>query len=101
VVSIEVPDTAPRPRDLALNAASPTPARGELTILFSLPGSGPASLVLFDAGGRRLLAREVGSLGPGDHAMVLGDASTLRPGVYLVRLSQNGAERSMRVVFVR
>jgi len=99
---VEIPDhgTGPSPRELALHSAAPSPARGEVTVLFTLPGDEPASLEVFDVRGRRLLARQVGGMGPGDHALVLADDTALSPGIYLVRLSQGGRSLSMRVALV-
>jgi hypothetical protein len=73
----------------ALEGVRPNPAvGGDLTVFFSLPGSGAARLELLDVSGRRMAAREVGSLGPGPHSMNLASSATLAPGIYLVRLTQ-------------
>ena len=61
---------------------------GLLTVTFSLRSSTAAQLELLDVGGRRAAAREVGSLGPGQHRVRLGEDCPLPPGVYFVRLSQ-------------
>lgn len=86
----------------ALEGARPNPATGgDLNVWFSLPGAAPARLELLDVGGRKLAAREVGGLGPGRHAVNLGQGLGLAPGIYLVRLSQAGTERVSRVAVIR
>ncbi len=94
------PPRLPRP-DLALRGARPNPADRGLTVMFTLAGADQATLELFDPVGRRVMSRDVGSLGPGDHAVALGDVSVLRPGLYLIRLSQGGRSRSVRATVIR
>ncbi len=54
---------------LELEGARPNPAvAGQLTVAFTLPNAEPARLELIDVSGRRLAARDVGSLGPGRHS---------------------------------
>ena len=60
-VSVEVPRTA----RLALAGMLPNPGGREAAVRFQLPRAAPARLELLDIAGRRLLRREVGSLGPG------------------------------------
>jgi xanthine dehydrogenase molybdenum-binding subunit len=48
--------------------------------------------------GRRVVEREVGSLGPGRHVVDLAAGHTLAPGLYLVRLVQGLHVRVARVV---
>jgi hypothetical protein len=98
---LTIPVTASVPQDQLLQVASPAPPRRELTVLFALPSREPAVLEVFDVRGRRLLGRDVGGLGPGDHALVLADVSVLTPGFYLVRLSQNGQSRTARAILMR
>ena len=80
----------------ALEGVRPNPARGgHLAVTFTLPTPAPARLELVDVGGRRVVSRAVGSMGAGRHAVEL--ATGLRPGVYLVRLTQGAAVRVVRV----
>jgi hypothetical protein len=75
----------------ALRGAYPNPAdRSRLAIAFSLASHERATLELFDAGGRRIVAREVGGLGPGSHIVNLAEGRTLATGLYAVRLRQAG-----------
>ena len=57
-------------------------------------------LELLDLSGRRLLAREVGSLGAGRHTMNLAEGRGVAPGVYWVRLAQGANARGTRVVVI-
>jgi len=91
----------PAPPRLALKGARPNPARGGLTVSFSLDGRDPARLELFDLAGRRVRALEVGGLGPGPHRVDLAGGAPLGAGVYLVRLTQAGRSESVRAVVLR
>lgn len=90
---------APPRTALALSGAQPNPARGgRLDVRFSLPDAAPARLELYDISGRRVAARDVGALGAGPHAVDLGEGVHVAPGLYLVRLTRDGEQRSARVV---
>jgi hypothetical protein len=52
-----------------------------------------------DIAGRRVVARDVGSLGMGQHAVDISEGTRLIPGLYFVRLTQ-GADRCVRRVVV-
>lgn len=93
---VEVP-VAP---GLALATRS-NPALGFVTVAFSLGDATPARLELFDLAGRRIVAREVGSLGAGSHVMTLGNGRALAAGQYLVRLSQGARSLTARGVILR
>jgi hypothetical protein len=80
----------------------PNPSDGPVSVTFSLPGSAPATLELFDVAGRRLAERAVGGLGAGTHQLRLDtDRVRLAAGLYLVRLRQSGRERVARAVIAR
>jgi hypothetical protein len=82
----------------ALDGARPNPAvGGQLSVQFVLPVATLARLELFDVTGRRVAVREVGSLGPGRHAVNLTEAQHAAPGIYLVRLSQGSNAQTVRV----
>jgi hypothetical protein len=83
---------------VAIHGLSPNPGRGPWRVDFSLADAHPARLDLLDVSGRRILSREVGSLGPGRHQIEV--AGGVRSGVYLVRLRQGGETRSMRAVML-
>jgi hypothetical protein len=95
IASVTIPG-----RTLALAGARPNPApRGECALRFTLPDAAPATLEIFEVGGRRVFSRAVGSLGPGDHVLSLGPAR-LAPGLYLARLVRGGEQRRARIVVV-
>ena len=86
----------------ALAGVRPNPSHGErLSVAFTLPTAAPARLELLDVSGRRVLAREVGSLGAGPHAVDLGQGTRLAPGLYLVRLTQGANTRVARVAVLQ
>ena len=86
----------------ALEAVRPNPTRGEdLTVQFVLSAQLPARLELFDVAGRRVAAREVGSLGPGRHTVNLARGTRLAPGWYEIRLSQGAEMRSTKAAVLR
>jgi len=98
-VEVAAPSTAVgvnEPADaLALRATGPQPSRGRLRIEFAL-GEGPARLELLDVTGRRVASPDLGALGPGWHALALGEG--LHSGVYFARLAQGGRVRTMKAV---
>ena len=88
----------PKPA-LSLSAPAPNPLRGSsLTLHFAAP-AGPARLDLFDAAGRRVLARMFYSSG-GAQALSLDGVTALAPGVYTLRLAAAGHVASQRLVRV-
>jgi hypothetical protein len=93
----------PDPGDvrLALLGTRPNPAVGEFQVAFSLPGTGPAQLEIYDVRGRRCLSREVGSLGPGLHALPLEGSASLQPGVYYAKLRRGDESHVARIVLIR
>jgi len=87
--------------ELALMGPRPNPARaGRFTVSFALPSGVPAKLELMDIGGRRVRSREVGGFGPGLHAIDLSVGEPLPAGIYLLRLTQGSAARSMRMTLL-
>lgn len=86
---------------LALGGVRPNPATGPVTIAFSLASRGPAQLECIDVSGRLALRREVGDMGPGEHLLRIADSDRLPPGIYFVRLSQEGTSVTTRAAIVR
>ena len=88
--------------EFRLDGVYPNPAApARLAIAFSLPSGERARLELFDAGGRRIVYREVGSLGPGAHRLNLAENHRLAAGVYAVRLTQGGNSRTLKATVSR
>ena len=84
-----------------LEGVRPNPSRGTgLHVTFALPTGGTARLELLDAGGRRVVSREVGSLGPGRHTVDLAEWHRIAPGLYWIRLSQGANRREARVAVI-
>ena len=86
---------------LAFEGASPNPATRELHVAFTLPVRAAATLDLIDIAGRRVLRRDVGALGPGRLAVDLGLADEVRPGLYFLRLGQEGRVVDARIAVIR
>jgi hypothetical protein len=99
VATTDAPDGAPPA--FALEGIRPNPSfGGRLSVTLTLPVSAPARLELLDVSGRQVAAREVGELGAGRHAVDLIGGRRLKPGLYLVRLTQGTNARVTRVAVV-
>ncbi len=94
--SMEIPSSM-----FGLEGTRPNPARGSMHIAFTLPDASPATLELFDLGGRRLAVRQVGVLGRGRHELQLDETSEVPAGVYLIRLTRRADSRCVRVCMIR
>jgi hypothetical protein len=99
-VTIVVPRTGPD-ASFALANAGANPSASGLTVTISLPDAAPARLEVHDVAGRRVVSREVGGLGAGRHTVEMGEARSLSPGLYLVRLVRGAEFRATRVAVVR
>ena len=91
----------PRTLVFSLEGLRPNPAAGDLIVAFTLPSASPATLELLDVSGRRLLSREVGALGAGHHRLRLDEGLSLAPGIYWLRLTQDGRSHLVRGVALR
>jgi hypothetical protein len=81
-----------------IQSAGPNPAmHGRLIVRFALSSAAPARLTVLDVSGRRVMSREVGSLGAGQHEGDLMAGGKLRPGLYFVRLEQARDVQTIRV----
>jgi len=98
---VTVHPEGPQHQRLDLEGARPNPARGIVRAAFTLPDARPAALELFDIAGRRVLSRDVGSLGAGSHMLGLRPAAPLVPGLYLLRLRTADHALSRRVIVTR
>jgi hypothetical protein len=86
---------------LSLAGFVPNPAHGIPTVEFVLPSRDRARLELFDLQGRRVLARDVGHLGPGRVALAMDGVEPLRPGVYVLTLAQRDQTTSKKGAIIR
>jgi hypothetical protein len=85
---------------LALYGAIPNPSRG-LAVSLSLPDGAPASLAVYDVGGRVVRTQSLKTLAPGRHVVTIAVPGTLAPGVYLVHLTQGDRRLMVRAAVVR
>jgi hypothetical protein len=53
-----------------------------------------------DVSGRRILGRDVGSLGAGRHRVNLAEGRRVAPGLYWVRLTQGNDRRQTRLTVI-
>lgn len=88
----------PAALELALHGFAPNPSPARASVAFTLAIEGAAQLEVFDVGGRRVHAREVGSLGVGRHVVRLDERGGLPPGLYLLRLTTPGRTVTTRGV---
>jgi hypothetical protein len=90
------------PGNLAIRRAYPTPARGDITLEFSLAESAPVGFAVHDLLGRRIRTLSPGALPAGIHSVRwdgLTDAGTAAgAGIYFVALRTARAEAVTRVV---
>ena len=94
------PGRAPGPR-IALHGARPNPSLSGLSAAFTLPDAAATRLEVTDLAGRRIVARDVGGLGPGEHVVDLAEGRSLPPGVYLLRLTRGDESVTARAVVIR
>jgi hypothetical protein len=84
------------------NFPNPFSTRTELNI--GVPADGDASVELYDVGGRRVLARDLGRLERGWRKVpldaVTADGTQIANGVYLCRLRMNGATVTRKIAIV-
>jgi hypothetical protein len=86
---------------LAIRGLWPTATRGQIPIEFALGDGSAARLELLDVAGRALASQQVGTFGPGRHALDLSPGRALTPGIYFLRLTQAGREARARVAVLR
>lgn len=87
-------------RTLALGAPTPNPTRGSLRVPVTLDASGDAEVAVYDALGRRVAVLSDGPLAAGAHDFSM-DASSLAPGLYIVRLRASDRVLTRRFTVVR
>ncbi len=97
----ESPEPAATTAGIALAEIRPNPAERLPAIVYSLASWSPASLELIDVAGRRVLARDLGSPGPGAHETALIPGASPGAGVYWLRLRQDGRTATRSLVLTR
>jgi hypothetical protein len=87
---------------LELGLTVPNPSVGaDVRLVISLPDERPTHLEVLDVAGRKVMSREVGSLGAGRHAVALSGDRRLSPGVYVVRLLRSDRSVERKLVLTR
>ena len=93
------------PAALALGQNHPNPFNPRTTISFGLAEAGPATLAVYDVGGRRVRTLVSGSLAAGQHHVVWdgrGDAGrALASGVYFYRLEAGGEVLGRKMLLLK
>ncbi len=72
-----------------------------LLVEFALTSKSPASLEIYDLGGRRRILHRLEGLSAGTHHTHVAEARRLTPGVYFARLVQDDQRASKRFIVVR
>jgi len=83
---------------LWLRSVAPNPTSGPITVSLALERRGDAVLEVVDLAGRRVAARDLAGLEPGQHSVALGADPSLSPGYYLIRLRQAGSSVTRPVI---
>jgi hypothetical protein len=101
VLSSNVP-SPPRPSHrIAIDGMNPNPTAGESSVRFSLSGSAPCRLELFDVAGRRVHGQDVVAPRPGPQTVRLAPRRTLSQGLYLLRVTQGHETAVTRLTIIR
>jgi calcineurin-like phosphoesterase family protein len=85
---------------LSLEEIRPNPSLSHSVVTFRLADAHPARLELIDVAGRMVTKREIGALGPGPHSLEM-EWGGVTPGVYWLRLMQNGSEAARKLTVLR
>jgi hypothetical protein len=100
-----VGDEEIKPTIFSLSQNYPNPFNSSTEIEFSLPESGPVSLVIYDIQGREVRRLLDGSLESGSHSVIwngLNDESRpVSSGIYFYRLNSSDATQTNRMTLLR
>jgi hypothetical protein len=88
------------PGRLTLAAPRPNPARAAITLELACARAAKGAVEVFDVGGRRVMARDLGMLDVGPHTVSL-DLGGEPAGLYLVRIRQGAETARARVLVLR
>jgi hypothetical protein len=99
---IQAPTDVVASAELRLALMVPSPQRqGTFTVYASMPKPGTAKLEVFDVTGRRVLTQPIAALTPQRQAVRLGNGNGIASGLYLVRVVQQDATATARVVLMQ
>jgi hypothetical protein len=94
--------TMPEPAAPAIGGIWPNPARSRVRVQFTAATAGSVTVDLLDVTGRRVRQHRVSNVTPGANVVPLEfTADHLAPGVYLVRVAQDGRTRTARFAVLR
>jgi hypothetical protein len=96
----EIPVNIPAPMPLALRFARSDENGRTVRVSYVLETHAPAKLEFMDVAGRRILTRDLGAPGAGEHEERFS-SRLLASGVYFVRLIQGGQMRTARLTLIR
>jgi hypothetical protein len=104
-LSVGVGDSETAPVALPALYASPNPVSAGASIHYSVVGSDPVSISIYDIQGRLVSTLSEGAQAPGDHETWWGacddSGRTVTPGVYFIRLVSGGEVQTGRLVVAR
>lgn len=86
---------------LSFGGPRENPSVGPPVVQFTLPDARPATIEVHDLSGRRVMSREVGSLGPGLHRVTLEPRAPWRAGIYFLKLRHPDGAIARRVCVLR
>ncbi|NBB86895.1 MAG: T9SS type A sorting domain-containing protein, partial [Bacteroidetes bacterium] len=89
-----------RPEQFVLHGPFPNPSRGSVTLRYEVPAAGPVHLAIYDLLGRRIRTL-VDARQRAGRQQVQFNAAALPSGVYVVRLTSDGATRTQTITVVR
>jgi len=101
VLGTQISQPPPPALSLALEGATPNPARGAISITYMLQNADPVHFEMTDVSGRVVARRELGSPGLGIHVYVVNAALAPAAGLYWMRLTQSGVTRATAVAILR
>jgi hypothetical protein len=78
----------------AIASVYPNPSPGIFKLYLSMPGQGSTNVELFSTDGKRLQAQRVAQT----NGVIDVDASGYRPGIYLLKVSQEGFEKTIKLI---
>lgn len=88
------------PGRLAIETVAPNPVAGRATVRYRLAAAGTATVEVLDLLGRRVATLAAGPHAAGAHTAAL-EAGALPAGLYVVRVTQDGASATARLAVVR
>lgn len=101
-MQLTVPETWGVPTALFLDGVRPSPAVHEAELTFSLPGTGPVSLHIYDLAGRQIARLFAGEMEAGVHHirwnLLDHENARVSPGLYFARLAGAGEQVTTRIV---